>query len=251
VNVSVIDNNGYYLYQSTGSFGPFIEHNDHLFQMGEIVYYDPAFHVVDDADASLPNAQVYVTWPNSTRDLLPRYSDANGWINLTHVIPASYSFTVLWKDIVVKQETIYVDSNGPYTIKTEVYQLTVNVLGNNGAPVHGAYVVVYAQSGVGYGLDTTDAGGQAVFKLPKGTYDVEAHYSSEYWLRVVSATATQAAVSIDSSKSATIILEEFPPPIWTTTGFLLLMALVGVSVFAVIYIVFLSRRRTPVARRRA
>jgi hypothetical protein len=251
VNVSVVDNNGYYNYQSTGSFGPFIEHNDHLFQMGEIVYYDPAFNIVDDADASLPNAQVYVTWPNSTRDELPRYSDTNGWISLTHVIPATYSFTVLWKDIVVKQETIYVDSNGPYTIKTEVYQLTVNVLGNNGAPVHGAYVVVYTQSGVGYGLDTTDAGGQAVFKLPRGTYDIEAHYSSEYWLRVVSTIATQAAVSIDSSKSATIILEDFPPAIWTTTGFLLLIALVGVSIFAAIYIVFLSRRRAPVARRRA
>ena len=251
VNVSVIDNNGYYRHQGTGSFGSFIEHNDHVFQMGEIVYYDPAFHIVDDTDASLPNAQVYVTWPNSTRDVLPRYSDVNGWINLTRVIPASYAFTVLWKDVVVKQEAIYVDSNGPYTIKTEVYQLTVNVLGNNGAAVHGAYVVVYTQAGVGYGLDTTDAGGQAVFKLPKGIYNVEAHYSGEYWLKVVTTSATQTAVTIDASKSATITLEDFPPPIWTTTGFLLLMALVGVSVFAAIYIVFLSRRRAPVARRRA
>jgi hypothetical protein len=253
VNVSVIDNNGYYRYQNTmgGSFGPFIEYNDHIFQIGEIVYYDPAFHIVDDTDASLPNAQVYITWPNSTRDALPRYSDANGWINLTHVITATYSFTVLWKDVVVKQESINVDSNGPFTIKTEVYQLTVNVLGNNGAAVHGAYVVVYTQAGVGYGLDTTDAGGQAVFKLPKGTYNLEAHYSGEYWLKVATTSATQNAVTVDSSKSVIMTLEGFPPPIWTTTGFLLLMALIGVSAFAAIYIVFLSRRRTPVSRKKA
>jgi hypothetical protein len=251
VNVSVIDNNGYYRYQGTGSLGPFIEHNDHMFQMGEIVYYDPAFRIVDDADAPLPNAQVYVAWPNSTRDIMPRYSDANGWINLTHVIPASYSFTVLWKDVVVKQEAIYVDSDGPYTIRTQVYQLAVNVLGNNGAAVHGAYVVIYTQAGIGYGLDTTNAAGQAVFKLPKGTYNVEAHYSSEYWLKVIRTSATETAVTVDSSKSTTIVLEDFPPPIWTTTGFLLLMALVAVSIFATIYIVFLSRRRAPVARRRA
>ncbi len=251
VKVSVIDNNGYYRYQDTGSFGPFIEYNDHVFQMGEIVYYDPAFYIVDDTDASLPNAQVYITWPNSTRDVLPRYSDANGWINLTNAIQASYSFTVLWKDIVVKQETIQVNSNGPYTIKTEVYQLTVNVLGNNGAAIHGAYVVVYTQSGIGYGLDTTDAGGQAVFKLPKGTYNVEAHYSGEYWLRVVSTSATQTAVAVDSSRSTTIVLEEFPPAIWTTTGFLLIMALVGVSIIAAIYIFFLSRKRAPAARKKA
>jgi len=251
VNVSVVDNNGYYRYQGTGSFGPFIEHNDHMFQMGEIVYFDPAFRIVDDTGESLPNAQVYVTWPNSTRDMLPRYTDASGWINLTHVLPANYALTVLWKDVLVKQETVYVGSDGPYTIKAEVYQLIVNVLGNNRAAVHGAYVIVYTQAGVGYGLDTTDAGGRAVFKLPKGTYSVEAHYSGEYWLKVISTSATETAVTVDSSKSTTIVLEDFPPPIWTTTGFLLLMALVGVSVFAAVYIVFLSRRRAPVARRRA
>jgi len=251
VKVSVIDNNGYYRYESAGSSEPFIEHNDHTFQMGVIVYYSPAFRIVDDADAPLPNAQVYLTWPNGTREALPHYTDANGWINLTRVLPANYGFMILWKDVVVKQENVYIDSDGPYTIKTQVYQLTVTVLGNNGAAVYGAYVIIYTQAGVGYGLDTTDAGGQAVFKLPKGTYNIEAHYSAEYWLKVVTTSATEAAILVDSSKTTTIVLEEFPPPIWTTTGFLLLMALVAVSVFAAIYIVFLSRRRVPTVRRRA
>jgi len=251
VKVSVVDNNGYYRYLTTGSFLPFIEHNDHIFQMGVIVYYNPSFHIVDDVDASLPNAQVYITWPNGTRESLPRYTDANGWISLAHVLPANYGFTILWKDIVVKQESIYVDSDGPYTVKTEVYELTVNVLGNNGAAVHGAYVVVYTQTGVGYGLDTTDVVGQAVFKLPKGTYTIEAHFSAEYWLKAVTASATETPVSVEFSKTTIIVLEEFPPPIWTTTGFLLLMALIGVSIFAALYIVFLSRRRVPRARKRA
>ncbi|HKZ94024.1 MAG TPA: hypothetical protein VJ249_05525 [Candidatus Bathyarchaeia archaeon] len=251
VNVSVIDNNGYYRYQDIGSFGPFIEYNDHMFQMGVIVYYNPAFHIVDDVDSFLPNAQVYVTWPNSTRDMLPRYTDANGWVNLTHVLPANYGLTILWKDVVVKQTTVYVNSDGPFAIKTEVYQLTINVLGNNGAPVHGAYVIVFTQTGVGYGLDTTNAAGQAMFKLPKGTYNTEAHYSGEYWLKVVATSAAEPAISVESSTSTTIVLEEFPPPIWTTTGFLLLMALVAVSMFAATYIVFLSRKRVPAVRRRA
>jgi len=251
VKVSVIDNNGFYEYQGTGYFGPFIEHNDHMFQMGFIVYYNPAFHIVDDADTPLSSAQVYVTWPNGTRESLPRYTDANGWINLTHVLPATYGFTILWKDVVVKQESVFADSDGPYTIKTQVYQLTVTVLGNNRATVHGAYVIIYTQTGVGYGLDTTDAAGQAVFKLPKGVYSIEAHYSAEYWLKVVTTSATETPFSVDASKTATIVLEEFPPPIWTTTGFLLLMALIAVSVFAALYIVFLSRRRIPTVKRKA
>jgi len=250
VKVSVIDNNGYHRSLSTGSFAPFIEYNDHVFSIGEIVYYNPAFRIVDDVDAPLPNAQVFITWPNGSRDTLPRYTVANGFINLTQVLPANYGFTILWKDVVVKQATIYVDSDGPYTIKTEVYQLTVNVLGNNRAAVHGAYVIIYTQTGVGYGLDTTDATGQAVFKLPKGTYNIEAHFSAEYWLKVLTTSATEPAVSVDASTSKTIVLEEFPPPIWTTPGFWLLMALAAVSVFAAIYIVFLSRRHVPLRRKR-
>jgi len=246
VKVSIIDNNGYY----RGL--PFIEHNDHVFSIGIIVYYNPAFLIVDDVDAPLPNAQVFITWPNGSMDKLPRYTATNGFINLTRVLPANYGFTILWKDVMVKQATVYVNSDGPYTIKTDVYQLKVTVLGNNAVAVHGAYVIIYTQTGVGYGLDTTDAAGLAVFKLPKGTYNIEAHFSAEYWLKVVTTSATKQAVSVNASTSKTIVLTEFPPPIWTTTGFWLLMAVVGVSVFAAIYIVLLSGRHVPlVSRKRA
>jgi len=244
VKVSVLDNNGFY----RGL--PFIEHNDHVFSIGIIVYYNPAFLVVDDVGDPLPSAQIFITWPNGSRDILPRYTNVNGFINLTHVLPANYGFTILWKDVVVKQETVSVNSDGPYTIRTNVYQLTVQVLGNNAVAVHGAYVIVYTQTGVGYGLDTTDTSGTAVFKLPTGTYNIEAHFSAEYWLRVVTTSATEQAVPVDSSTSKTIVLTEFPPPIWTTTGFWLLMALVAVSVFAAVYIMFLSRKRLPAVKKR-
>jgi len=241
VKVSVIDNNGYYHNLYKGSFAPFIEHNTHMFTIGIIVYYNPAFRIVDDVNAPLPNAQVFITWPNGSMDALPRYTTAKGFINLTHVLPANYRFTILWKDVVVKQATIYVDSDGPYTIKTEVYRLTVQVLGNNRAPIHGAYVIIYTQTGVGYGLNTTDTTGQAVFKLPKGIYNLEAHYSAEYWLRVVTTSATEPQVPVSINTSKTIVLAEFPPPIWTTTGFWLLVALIAVSVLVAIIVFFLRK----------
>jgi len=249
VKVSVIDNNGYYYNLDTGSFAPFIEHNDHVFNIGIVVYYSPAFLIVDDTNAPLPNAQVFITWPNGSMDKLPRYATVNGFINLTHVLPASYGFTILWKDVLVKQASVYVNSDGPYTIKTEVYQLTVQVLGNDRVAVHGAYVIVYTQAGVGYGLDTTDTVGLAVFKLPKGTYDIEAHFSAEYWLKVATTSATEPDVSVNAATSKTIVLTEFPPPIWATTGFWLITTLVAISLFAALYIVFISRRHAPVSRK--
>lgn len=250
VNVSVVDNNGYYRNLSTGSFEPFVEQNDHVFSIGIIVYYDPVFRVVDDVDASLPNAQVFITWPNGSMDTLPRYTTADGFINLTRVLPANYGFTILWKDVVVKQATVYVDSDGPYSIKTNVYELAVTVLGNNAAVVHGAYVIVYTQNGVGFGLDITDTAGQAVFKLPQGTYNIEAHFSAEYWLKVVTTSAVEQGVSVSASLSKNVVLSEYPPAIWTTVGFWLLVVLVAVSVFVAVYFVFLSRRHVPLVSRK-
>ena len=244
VIVSVVDNNGYYKILDTTEVEPFIEHYTHTFSIGMILYFDPAFQIVDYVDDPLPNAQVYVKWPNGSRDILPRYTSAEGFLNFTDLPSANYEFTILWKDVLVKQVTIDVVSDGPYVIKTDVYQLTVEVLGNDQSAVHGAYVIVYTQSGVGYGLSISDDAGQAVFKLPKGIYDIEAHYSGEYWLRVFTATANETGISVDASRTKTITLAEFPPPIWATTGFWLLLIPILLVIGVVVYKLFLGPRRS-------
>jgi hypothetical protein len=199
--------------------------------------------MVDDVGDPLPNAQVYVKWPNGTRDILPRYTSVNGFINFTSLPTANYEFTILWKDVLVKQTTVDVNSDGPYIIKTEVYRLTVDVLGNDQTTVEGAYVIVYTQTGVGYGLSITNETGQAVFKLPKGTYDIEAHYSGVYWLSGITTTANKTDIKLDASKSETISLAEFPPPIWATIGFWLLLIPIITVIGIVIYRLILQPRR--------
>lgn len=239
--VTVIDNNGYYTYAEEGTYYPFIEEKTHTFTMGIIVYYNPSFLVTDDVGDPLTEAQVYVTWRNGTTDRLPRYTSAEGYLNLTNVEAGSYGVTVLWKDTIVSQTSIYVDSDGPYTVKTNVYKLTVNLYGNDGKPIHGAYIIVYTTSGVGYGLDVTDAAGKAVFKLPSGTYRIEAHYTTDYWLTTVRSKAVEQATII-SSTTKNIKLQDFPPAIWTTTGFLLLMATIMVAVIAIAYAIIVYRK---------
>ena len=86
--------------------------------------------------------------------------------------------------------------------------MTVKVLENSEASVHGAYVIVYTQTGIGYGLSITDESGEAVFKLPTGIYDVEAHYRTGYWLSVVTTSATEPDVSVHASTSQTIVLTD-------------------------------------------
>ncbi|MEM3699409.1 MAG: hypothetical protein QXL57_00855 [Candidatus Bathyarchaeia archaeon] len=242
VIVTAIDNNGHYHYVEMGTYHPFIEEATHTFTMGTIVYYSPSFLITDDVEDPLPNAQVFITWRNGTTDRLPRYTSNNGYINLTDIQPGNYGFTILWKDTIVSQTTIYVDSDGPYTIKTNVYQLTVNLYGNDGRPVHGAYIIIYTMSGVGYGLDITDAAGKAIFKLPSGTYRIEAYYTTDYWLTTVKSKATEQA-TITSSTTKNIRLSDYPPAIWTTTGFLLLIAIIIAATIAVAYAIITIHRK--------
>ena len=242
--VTVVDNNGYYHNLQTGTLEPFIESYTHIFSIGVIIYVDPAFQFVDDMGDPLPNAQVYVKWPNGSRDTLPRYASATGFVNLTAVPIANYEFTVFWKDVLVKQAIVDVTSNGPYIIKTDVYQLLVQVLGNDGSIVDGAYVIAYTQSGVGYGLSITNGTGQAIFKLPKGTYDIEAHYRGEYWLSFFTAVGNATGIQVDSSKLTTISLEAFPPAIWVTAGFWLLLVPILIVLAIVIYKKVLQPKRS-------
>jgi hypothetical protein len=245
--VSVLDNNGYYHYLKSGSFDPYIEYGYHIFNIGIVVLHNPTFKVVDDADDPLPRARVYVGFPNGTTNALPLYTDDNGFINLTQVPTGSYTFTIFWKGVIVQQTTQYVDSDGPYTIKCRVYQLTVHVLGSNAAPISGAYAVIYTQAEIVQDFKMTDASGQAVFQLPSsdiqavGAYRIDVYYSTEYWLTHVAVTETRPSISVTSSNPLMITLADFPPPLWTTIGFWLV---VTVSVMVALVMIYLLRTRT-------
>ncbi|UCD26109.1 MAG: hypothetical protein JSV75_04160, partial [Candidatus Bathyarchaeota archaeon] len=82
--------------------------------------------------------------------------------------------------------------------------------------------------------------GQAVFKLPEGEYDIEAKYGSEYWLKVVTTDVVEETVTVAASLSKTIMFSEFPPPIWTTIGFWLIIILASTVILGV---VLLLRKR--------
>jgi len=245
--VSVIDNNGYYHYLDYGLFGPYVERCDHVFNIGIVVLYNPAFKVVDDADSPLSRAQVYVRLPNGTTNTLPLYTVNNGFINLTRVPTGDYAFTIFWKGVIVQQATLHVDSNGPYIIKCRVYRVTVQVLGNDGATIHGAYVVVYTQAGIVCDFKMTDALGKAVFQLPSsdipviGAYKIDVYYSTAYWLTHVTVNTTKPSVSVTSSGPLTIILADFPPSIWTTIGFWLVTAVIVVPILGVVCLLYKRR----------
>jgi len=210
------------------------------------VYY-PSFKVVDDISQALAEAEVYITSPNGTISIPPFYTDISGAINLTQASAGSYTFTIMWKGVKVYDAATVVNSDGPFTLRTRVYQLVVNVLGNDGTRINGAYVIIYTQSGIGYGLELSDSTGTSVFKLPEGTYRIDVRYSTVYWLSAVTANATEPSAQINSSRTIEITLQDYPPHIWTTIQFWLIVA--AVLAIVLILVGYLYRRRRENHRR--
>ena len=200
--------------------------------------YDLKFLFVDDVNDPLPEAQVFIESPNGTTNILPLYTTLSGFVNLTQAPAGDYGFTLYWKGVKVLQETQSVDSDGPYTIKCGVYQLEVEVLGNDGRSIHGVYVIIYGEAGIVFDFKMTDVMGKAISKLPVGVYRIEVQYSATYWLTGVTANATEPLKEVTSSSSVTITLTDFPPPMWTTIGFWLLIALIIVVVLGIVGLLY-------------
>ncbi len=233
--VTVKDNNGIYHSQQTGSPEPYTEQGTHTFQIGPITYLNPTIQINDDTGDPLPDAQVLVTYPNGARDELPRHTTFNGTLTLTRVIPADYTLTILWKNSLVAHTTLKIESDGPYNVTTKVYSLNVTVNDNAAKPVTGAYVFAY-RDGLGYGFDVTHANGGVELKVPEGTYDLETTYATTYLLSSVTASANKPDVLIQNSTTITLTLTDYPPPIWTTLGFIL-VALGAVFFFIILLII--------------
>ena len=246
VQISVIDNNAQNHYQRHGVHPPF-ESISYVFNIGRVILHDPVFRVVDDVGAPLLKAQVYVQLPNGSSNSLPLYTAENGFLNLTDIPTGNCSFTILWKDVIVQQATIYVDSDGPFTIPCKVHQLSTSIIGNDGKPVEGAFVVIRSQAEIVYDFKMTNSTGQAIFQLPPSTiqavgmYNIDLFYSTAYWLTHVSVEKTEPSISIVSSGPLTVTLDDFPPQIWTTIGFWLIIICITVPILG--FVLYKRRKK--------
>jgi hypothetical protein len=241
VTVRVVDNNGKYRQSLSGFYTPFIEEESFVFNIGIVEYYDPKFLITDDLDEPLPEAQFYLTWANGTKEAYPQYTSINGFFNLTNIALGDYGFTILWKDQIVKETFVHVNSSNIYTIKTNVFKLTVKVLDSNRIPVYGSYVITETESGVGYGLDISDRSGEASFRLPAGQYLIVAHYTTDYWLTMIQTTG-ENPVNVVKSGFEEVILSDYPPAIWTTLGFILVLSSIIIAIVTIIVLLMYFKR---------
>lgn len=205
--------------------------------------YDPKILVLDDTGAALSEALVSITHPNGTAipTLFP--TAAEGSVELVRVPAGGFRFTVLWKAVTVYDATVQVSSDGPYTLGTLVYQLTVTVTDKTGGLIQGAYVVLYNVYGVVFDFKVTDTGGSVTLRVPVGTYRVEVLFSTTYMFTPVTSTVTQSSVAVNSSGSVTLTLPDYPPAVTSTSAFyVILLAIIGVTVAGLVTYLIMRKR---------
>ncbi len=205
--------------------------------------YDPTIQLVDDTGTALIGAVVSIIHPNGTVLPILTTTGTTGSISLSRAPAGSYHFTVLWKTVNVYDASVQVTSDGPYTLKSMVYQFTVTVKDSRGLPVQGAYVVLYNSYGVVYDFKATDSSGSVVLKVPVGTYRVDALYSATYLFTPVTSSVSQTGVPVSSSGSLTLTLADFPPSVLSTSAFLILvLAIIGVVAASVVTFLIMKKR---------
>ncbi|MEM3341546.1 MAG: carboxypeptidase-like regulatory domain-containing protein [Thermoplasmata archaeon] len=145
-------------------------------------------------------------------------------------LPAlEYILTVKWDNVEVFNNTgnpYSVSSSTEYTLGCRVFYLTIKVLDSDGEGVEGASVIAYrGNSAVRANL--TDAGGNAVMRLPVGNYLIDMSFTTTYYLTHIEVRKNTSA---DLTASTTVEFrmsgDEYKLPFYKLVLFWIIVILV-------------------------
>jgi hypothetical protein len=147
-----------------------------------------------------------------------------------------YRIQVTWQNVQVFDETRALDGSvQTVELPARVFYLTITVQGSDGRPLENAFVTV-ARSGETVAAAHTNSEGKAEFRLPWGTYQVKVAYSTTYYLTRFSSTQEFEASLSEEQAPVQVTIENFPPPVYTTNLFFILVA-IGVLMAGLVYMI--------------
>lgn len=199
--------------------------------------YRATLKAIDDEERPVQGA--YVAISSSIGTIFEfDVTDASGEM-LARLPSGEYIFRAFWEGVLVHESTNIVDHDGLYSIPSQIYTLTVNVTDNEGKPLKGVYVVASTPRKV-FGFGVTRELGLTTLTLPKGTYQVSTYYNTTYWLNSIS-NYTQVTVPVTSKTLVQVSISNYPPALWTTMGFWLIV--IPVLLLTAGMVLTLKRRR--------
>jgi len=214
------------------------------------VYY-PSFAFESSDGARIQGILAFVTYPNGTTGRLPFVTDGTGSIVMSRQPAGSYALLGFFEGVEVADATTNVTSDGPFTVNAAVYRLTVNVADSSHDALSDATMFLQGtdtSNALVYRYGETGANGVASFELPAGDYRVTAEYCNVFWLTLAK-NSTTVTVHLSSDVAVPISMKNIPPPIWSTLGFQLVIAVLAAALIATFLFLRARRGRTTKAGR--
>jgi hypothetical protein len=143
----------------------------------EAAVYDPEFIVVDDHGDPVEDAVAFFQHPNGTVLIDFWRTDDAGVFSLSRMAGGLYNISVLWLGVEVFDSGVAVAGQGPFTLDSWVYTLSVEVVDDRGDGLELAQVAI-TNTSTGILMDSklTDLEGNMSSKLPIGSYDVDVYW---------------------------------------------------------------------------
>ena len=195
-----------------------------------------------------PNIRLDILTPSGTPllanvsmvDLQGTLTGLNGTFAFTLNIPDTAGTYTVAVRIVDNSGNIFTQTAQLLII--EGFPLTVKVGDSNGQPISGAWVQVFTASGILYDSKQTNSSGIATFKVPSGSYQVRAYYTTTFMLTPFSSNIASSTQTVSSPTTLPLKISSYPPPFSSTVLFALTLGGAIIMLVLAAVIVAVTRR---------
>jgi len=202
------------------------------------VYY-VTVRVVDSQDKTVLGAFVALESPGYTASGI---TDASGRVVDLRVPAGDFLLNVTWQGVVVHSATVTATPEGTINASVRIYYLTVRTEDASGNDLPEVFLSLSRGNEV-VAAATTNAQGEAVFRLPFGDYGIDGRLVTTYGLSGVD-QSEQTNKTLGTDDTATLRFAAFPIPIYTTILFwLVILALLLVLLILWLYLKQRKRQR--------
>lgn len=138
----------------------------------------------------------------------------------------NYLAKVRWQNVEIYSGALTLDgTQATITLNANVFYLTVQVFDNLRSPLKNVFVTI-ERDGTVVGAAYTNAEGNTKFRLPIGTYNIEASLKTTYYFTYFE-DIEAATVNLEGDRTATVTFASFPIPFYVTNLFIITMGLVA------------------------
>jgi len=191
--------------------------------------------VVDSEGDALHEAEIVLYGP---RDELvySRDSDGDGSTFFVQLPGGDWDIEVYWADHEVATVNVTLEESERRTIVTDVHNLSVLVLDNEGEPLEGAEVTLMDDTGLPLSSRETNEGGRVYFsQLVEEDYTLRTRYRTTYLLTDVD-MEEETPIALDSSQESEVTISDYPLPFYATNLFYTIMILLAVAIVGIVLI---------------